>query len=551
MATVALGIAIGAAAFAWLEHLEGEGRFVAGGVELAGVEVGGMSAGEVRELVAEDAETVLTTPIQIDLGDETVAFLPADIGFVYDQEATVDAALEARRSGGGLSQFWSWVTTPFVAAESPVAWSFDRDLAQDRLAASAGLTTEESVEPTIDTNQRGQFVASAGVAGKTADLDRLLDILGEIDLTDAPAQLQGTLVDLPPTVSDKEAAAAASMWTERTGGGVRVSVNGRAVRIGPAQLRHRMTLVASDDGVEASFDLDKLQEGIEAQFPGPVAPMIEPVFRVANGEFKLMEKGRPAQVCCTNDAAAEVAAAILDLDSEPSGTVYLESHPTRDPVERKIANGSLIVEQVSSFTTEHVCCESRVTNIHRFADIVNGAYVLPGEVFSLNNYVGPRTIENGFVPAGAIRLGHLTEEIGGGVSQFATTFFNAAYFAGLDYEEYQSHSLYFSRYPYGREATISTPYPDLVIINTTAFPILIGTSYTDTTITVSMYSTKNVIVEELAQRSTRINLCTHVETDRLRTYPDGSSVVDTIFANYRPADGIDCNGDPIPVEEET
>ena len=69
-------------------------------------------------------------------------------------------------------------------------------------------------------------------------------------------------------------------------------------------------------------------------------------------------------------------------------------------------------------------------NIQRIADIVRGVYLVPGETLSLNEYVGPRTVENGFFAAGAIRQGHLIEEVGGGVSQFATTIFNAAYFAG-------------------------------------------------------------------------------------------------------------------------
>ena len=58
-------------------------------------------------------------------------------------------------------------------------------------------------------------------------------------------------------------------------------------------------------------------------------------------------------------------------------------------------------------------------------------------------------------------------EIGGGVSQFATTMFNAAYFAGLDIDESQAHSEYFDRYPRGREATMGFPEPDLRFTNNT------------------------------------------------------------------------------------
>ncbi|MDX1450476.1 MAG: VanW family protein, partial [Acidimicrobiia bacterium] len=134
----------------------------------------------------------------------------------------------------------------------------------------------------------------------------------------------------------------------------------------------------------------------------------------------------------------------------------------------------------------------------------------------------------------------------GGISQFATTFFNAAFFAGLELEEYQSHSIYISRYPYGREATLSFPKPDLVVRNTTLYPVLIWTSYTDTSITVSLYSTRHIEVEETGQESRAARRCTQVETFRSRTYPDGREVDDSVIALYRPAEGLDCNGNPTP-----
>jgi vancomycin resistance protein YoaR len=180
------------------------------------------------------------------------------------------------------------------------------------------------------------------------------------------------------------------------------------------------------------------------------------------------------------------------------------------------------------------------------ADFMQGKYLIPGETLSMNEYVGPRTADKGYVAAGAIRGGYMTEELGGGVSQFITTLFNAAFYGGLDLDVYQSHSIYFSRYPFGREATLSNPNPDLQITNSTDYPVLIWPTYTDNSITVTLYSTKNVEVEELEQRVTRRNQCTHSEIDRQRTFSDGRVEVDTIVANYRPDDGLDCNGRPIP-----
>ena len=94
------------------------------------------------------------------------------------------------------------------------------------------------------------------------------------------------------------------------------------------------------------------------------------------------------------------------------------------------------------------------------ADIVRGAVIEPGETFSINEYVGRRTIANGFVSAPIIGPGNkFDSDVGGGVSQFATTAFNAAFFAGMEIPEYQFHTIYIDRYPYGREATLAFPSP--------------------------------------------------------------------------------------------
>jgi hypothetical protein len=144
---------------------------------------------------------------------------------------------------------------------------------------------------------------------------------------------------------------------------------------------------------------------------------------------------------------------------------------------------------VSQFTTYHPCCQSRVTNIHLIADAVDGAVVQPGETFSLNAHVGPRTADKGYVEAGAIIGGEIVTEghpanIGGGTSQFATTLYNAIFYGGYEDVYHKPHSLYFSRYPVGIEATLGYPGPDVVFRNDTVSPVRIDTSYTSTSVTV-------------------------------------------------------------------
>jgi vancomycin resistance protein YoaR len=142
---------------------------------------------------------------------------------------------------------------------------------------------------------------------------------------------------------------------------------------------------------------------------------------------------------------------------------------------------------VSSFTTRHPCCEKRVENIHRIADLLDGTVVLPGQTVSVNALVGPRTLRRGFVPAPTIEEGEMVDSIGGGISQFATTFFNALFHGGYDIIERQPHTYWFPRYPMGHEATLSWPKPDIIFKNDTQAGLLIKTAYTGTTITVKLY----------------------------------------------------------------
>ena len=148
--------------------------------------------------------------------------------------------------------------------------------------------------------------------------------------------------------------------------------------------------------------------------------------------------------------------------------------------------------------------------------------------------------------------------MGGGVSQFATTMFNAAFFAGLDIPTYAMHGLYISRYPYGREATLSFPSPDLRVRNTTPYGVLIWPTYTGSSITVTLYSTKYLTSSEQTNQ-TRTEKeskppadapkdpppespgpCVAVTTERTRVYLDGRSVVDRFSGLYAPAEGWSC-----------
>lgn len=142
---------------------------------------------------------------------------------------------------------------------------------------------------------------------------------------------------------------------------------------------------------------------------------------------------------------------------------------------------------LGSFTTFFPCCEPRVTNITTIGHALDGTVVPAGSTFSLNGAIGRRTADKGYVLAPTIVGGRLVDTVGGGISQFATTMFNAAYFGSMTLDAHMAHSFYISRYPPGREATVDYPSIDLRWTNTSGAPIVVRTRVTATSLTVALY----------------------------------------------------------------
>ncbi|WP_336249737.1 VanW family protein [Stomatohabitans albus] len=193
-----------------------------------------------------------------------------------------------------------------------------------------------------------------------------------------------------------------------------------------------------------------------------------------------------------------------------------------------------IKEPISTFTSYFPAGQSRVKNIHRIADLVDGVVVGPGQSFELNKHVGRRTRKNGFTDGGAIQEGQMVREVGGGVSQFATTFFNAAWFSGVLIPQHKAHSQYFSRYPAGREATLNYPGVNLEITNDTPYAILVDTSHTSNSVTVTFWSTKFWDVESERSKCLCVpHAAFPVTWTRTRTNPDGKSEKWTVTTYYQ------------------
>ncbi|MHB1125428.1 MAG: VanW family protein [Bacillota bacterium] len=117
----------------------------------------------------------------------------------------------------------------------------------------------------------------------------------------------------------------------------------------------------------------------------------------------------------------------------------------------------------------------RSTNIRLAGLALDGKVILPGEIFSFNDTVGPRVPEAGYLEALVIKDRVFIPGQGGGVCQVSSTLYNAVLRANLAIIERKRHSLLVGYVPVGLDATVNYGYIDLKFLNNTQGHVVVRT----------------------------------------------------------------------------
>ena len=524
---------------------------VARNVHLAGRDVGHLSEAELARKVDALAEDYAKVPVEIvarpgTTGGETTTYRTTadELGLMIDADHTVKQALEVGDDSFFLLRPFAWAASFVDRRDAPVVYQVSKDQVAASVVALEGDDRTPATEPTVELVD-GEFKVIPGIPGAGLDpalvaaaLPRAADARGDGDGPVRVVVNRGAIAPIGGDAAAEEAAAGVESLVSQP---VEIQTSAGNRTVPPSQLRTWATLSTSPDG-QVAVDLDptRVAEGLRSLFGDIAGGPVDAHFSVEGGKPVIIPE-QPGKVCCGEGSAAAIMGA-LRAGSRTVGLELVDAAPTFTAAEAAKLGIVEEVGQPTQFgpTTKHACCESRVQNIHRIADLIRGQVIMPGATFSVNKLVGPRTRAKGFTDGGAIIDGRVGTGVGGGISQFATTMFNASLYAGLDFGEYQSHSLYISRYPRGHEATLSYPHPDLQVKNTTPFAVLIWPTYTGTTITVHLYSTHYVDTALGTPTASPAGNCTKYTTPRTRTYLDGRVTHDSVFARYRPAEGVNC-----------
>lgn len=512
-------------------------------VELDGEDIGGLAADDLLQEIEELGRSFADRRVRINSENITYQTTAGAIGLAVDTVGTTNAALDEGRTAMMVARPFGWLASFVRHHEARIHYTIDLEQARTTLRQLEGSAQVLPVEPTIQSHDGAPFVPVEGEPGTGIDAEALARDLVEAVRhipTDETIEVEARQGTVQPRLTIEHAEEAAEEANSLTAQPLAVVAADRTLELTPADLRRLVVVIEEEDGIGVTLDAERTLSRLNDAFADLTQEPVSARFTVENNVPQL-HPGTIGRTCCELSHVTAVEAGFQG----GTGTVELELAETEPDLTTEEAEALGIVQEIGNPggfgpTTRHACCESRVTNIHRIADLVRGVIIEPGETFSVNDHVGRRTVENGFVAAGVIYNGEFTEDIGGGVSQFATTFFNAALYAGLDVEQYQSHSIEIDRYPKGREATLNFPNVDLKIHNNTDYGVLVWPTYTDTSITVHLYSTPSVDVSIGDATPSPAGRCTTWTTPRTRTFPDGTVDHDTVHATYRPGEGQDC-----------
>ena len=182
--------------------------------------------------------------------------------------------------------------------------------------------------------------------------------------------------------------------------------------------------------------------------------------------------------------------------------------------------------------------KNRVYNIKRSLEQFQNVIIAPGEEFSFVKYLGDVDGEHGYLPELVIKNNQTTPEFGGGICQVSTTVFRAAIYSGLKITERRNHAYPVKYYtPYGMDATVYIPKPDLSFTNNTPGAILIQSSIEGTELTFRFYGTndgRKVTIDgpHILQRNPDGSMKTVFS--QLVTDAAGESLInDSFWSNYK------------------
>ena len=448
------------------------------GVTAAGVPLGGLAPDEAEDRLRDVVGPRSEEPIPVTVGALDAEVTPRSIDLQVDARATV-----AQAGGQPLNPI-TRLTSFFVDTPVGVVSSVDDQALTATLEDLAADVAEDPVEGSIDFVD-GEPVAADPESGQRLDVDAAEGVLvrdwalGEtVNLPMAELEPSTTAADVDAALRDVATPAVSAPVIVDAENDTRAILSDQTIA---SALGFEVEEGRLEPTIDTTIVVDALRPQLEAsEVPG----------RNADIDFTVSPPAKTPEQAARRvdyDATLENLLPVLTSDDDRELDAVYVTEPATFTMAELDRLGPIDV--IGEFETSGFASDSG-KNIRRAAEQIDGIVVRPGETFSLNEATNPRNAAAGYVEAGIIRNGRPARGVGGGVSQLATTLFNAAYFAGMEDVEHHEHSYYISRYPAGREATVFGDVLDVKFRNDGPTSVQIQTEWTPSAVTVRLVGIK-------------------------------------------------------------
>lgn len=462
------------------------------GVVVAGVDVGGMSRADAEAKLRRELEPRLTEPVPVVAGDVRTTLDPVRSGLGLDWSSTLAQA--GHQPLDPLDRIRSFFTQRSVDVVTTVD--------PDALNRSVGKLASDQLDHPPTEGSIGFTPAQDGVGVTAYAIEpragqQVLDVPGAANLVKARwldksgVQLPVDLTPVKATSAGVHGALDTIVWPA-VAKPVLVHGDGADGVLQPITISGALRFVAQDDGsLQVKVDASKLQQNLQPQLGTTEQPGKDAQIVFTGGAPTVQPSVDARRIDWTN-TLKPVLGVLVKADGRDLPVKYQSQKPKLSTDD---ANALGIREVVGEFSTGGLSGGAGA-NVQAMAAKVNGALVKPGETFSLLARTG--SFGSGYVPAPVDEDGTGPVVRGGGVSQFATTLYNAEYFAGLTDAGHTEHAHYLDRYPLARDAKAiadnGSPV-DLKFTNDLSSGVAIQAYSDGATVTVRIWGTRKYRVE--------------------------------------------------------
>ncbi|WP_430867517.1 VanW family protein [Demequina aurantiaca] len=513
-----LVIILGGAYYAFAAYSSGH---VSSNTEALGVDIGGMGVEEATDALDDAALATVAAPITLTTENGTTTLVPSEAGLSIDTAAMVDSAVGFTLNPSELFAhlFGTSELAPVVVVD---------DVAMDTAINSASVQLDTADANAAVSIEGTTATTVAGVPSVTVDHDDTADRI--VAQWPAQSQIEAAVVVADATVPDHEADRTVQTLNQTvlTSAVTLTGPNGDVV-LEPAEFAQYLSVMPDGSRLEIVADGPALAATMIEADPELETDPVDATVSFDTNHKLVTSEGEPgAALDGVNMGQALVDAAMAADRSGPMAYRAVQPEITSEGL--GLAD---LKEVVSSFSTPLTPEPVRTKNLVRGAEKVSGVVILPNDEFDLTDALTPITLEDGFFPAHVIVDGILQDGIGGGLSQMATTTYNAGYFAGYKDITHRPHSKYFTRYPAGRESTIYTGQINMVFENDTPYAAVMSSYVKNNSLYVDIWSTPYYTVTTYASPRSNVVQPTTVELDRADCQPSGGGSAGFTISNTR------------------